>query len=367
MNYREEGFWVARGILTPKTDVQPLLFAVQRLVDDLLPFYGESSDHGRFGERLSLLLRKSRGRAMDHIDPVLNLFTPDYSWHPDYPTAQLPELFRHMRNDKILDALEPLLGQEITVSPIYHFNLKLGFRDREYGAKERQLSSDRRWLYQFHTGQTGWHADAPYGLRDAYDSDIVIAWTPLSRATHETSCLHVLPGSHRNDTWRKPSVEFPLESALALETVPGDVIFMDHRLLHAAPINKAAEEVRYSCNVRYLPTGQATGRPFLPGFVARSRSRPERELNSAEVWSEIWAAALENLVRCELPLPHSKNISLEDAQAITRRWKELVPDETGWLSLRERPSRPLGVRLLRQLIVTLRRWHAALRTLTTSQ
>ena len=360
MNFKVDGYWIARGLLDPKTDVQPLVLALQNLVDKLLPLYGVNDDATRFGERFALLLQRSRGRVMDHIDPLLNLFSPDYQWHPDYPTAQLPQLFEHMRNVKILDALESVLGPEITVSPIYHLNLKLGSEDSVQGADVQKLLPSRRWVYEFNVGQTKWHSDAPYGLRDAYDSDVITAWTPLSRATHETSCLQVLPGSHRFNAWCEPFPEVCPESAVSLETVPGDVIFMDHRLLHAASTNRAKQEVRYSCNVRYASTGQATGRPFLPGFVARSRSRPESELRDADLWRDVWAAALDNLVRCELPLRGARSVSLEDARVMTERWKALAPDENGWLGLKDRPSRTLPVRLLRPLQVMIRRWRAAL-------
>jgi len=360
MSFQEDGYWVARGILDPIADVQPLQLAVHRLVDELLQIYGESAGNARFGKRLALLLEKSRGRAMDHIDPVLNLYLPDYKWQPDYPTAQVKELFQHMRNAKILDVLEQFIGPEIAVSPIYHFNLKLGTHDRLGGKKIQMLPIDRRWLNEFQTGRTGWHADAHYEFQDAHNSDAITVWTPLSRATRDTSCLQVIPGSHHNDAWREPPSEATPDAAVSLETQPGDVVFMDHRLLHAAPPNRASKEVRYSCNVRYLPIGQANGRPFLPGFIARSHAQPDTELADYEKWRDVWAAALQNLVRCELPLPKSANLSLRDAEKVTQRWKQLAPDEDGWLRLRESPSRPLPIRLLRRSIATLRLLRAVL-------
>ena len=41
-------------------------------------------------------------------------------------------------------------------------------------------------------------------------------------------------------------------------------------------------------DLRYNPTGQPTGRPEFPGFVARSRRDPETELRDPTVWKQLW-------------------------------------------------------------------------------
>ena len=41
-------------------------------------------------------------------------------------------------------------------------------------------------------------------------------------------------------------------------------------------------------DLRYNPTGQPTGRPEFPGFVARSRANPETELTDPVEWERSW-------------------------------------------------------------------------------
>ena len=54
----------------------------------------------------------------------------------------------------------------------------------------------------------------------------------------------------------------------------GDVLFMDRLTMHASLPN-VSDEIRWSFDLRYNRTGDATGRSWFPGFVARSRSNPE--------------------------------------------------------------------------------------------
>ncbi len=63
---------------------------------------------------------------------------------------------------------------------------------------------------------------------------------------------------------------------------------------HASLINES-DGVRFSFDLRYNPTDQPTGRPWFPGFVARSRSYPESELKDFEAWDRTWDQA-----RCDL-------------------------------------------------------------------
>jgi hypothetical protein len=82
---------------------------------------------------------------------------------------------------------------------------------------------------------------------------------------------------------------------------------------------------------RYLPTGQPTGRPFLPEFVARSRVAPERELHDADLWREMWRGALDYL--SSHPLPPLHQATPEQAAVVTARWRARTKNYGDWLSL----------------------------------
>jgi phytanoyl-CoA hydroxylase len=75
---------------------------------------------------------------------------------------------------------------------------------------------------------------------------------------------------------------------------PGDVLFVHKLTLHNSLPN-LSDEVRISFDLRYNPIGQPTGRDAFPGFVARSRRRPESELRDPEEWSRAWIEARRQL------------------------------------------------------------------------
>jgi hypothetical protein len=57
-----------------------------------------------------------------------------------------------------------------------------------------------------------------------------------------------------------------------------------------------SDGLRWSMDLRYHPTGQATGRPAFPGFVARSGSNPEAELRDPQAWARSWERARDTIV-----------------------------------------------------------------------
>ena len=56
---------------------------------------------------------------------------------------------------------------------------------------------------------------------------------------------------------------------------------------------------RWSADLRYSRTGQPTGRPAFPGFVARSLAHPETELRNTARWMQSWDDARTRILRGE--------------------------------------------------------------------
>ena len=74
--------------------------------------------------------------------------------------------------------------------------------------------------------------------------------------------------------------------------VPAGGIFMQHRLVaHRSGPNLTRDQVRFSFDLRYQPVGFPTGRPQLPGFVARSVAHPETVLTDPAAWTALWEDA----------------------------------------------------------------------------
>jgi ectoine hydroxylase-related dioxygenase (phytanoyl-CoA dioxygenase family) len=80
--------------------------------------------------------------------------------------------------------------------------------------------------------------------------------------------------------------------AVPLPVRRGGIVLFHKMNVHRALPNQS-NDLRWSMDLRYHPTGQATGRPAFPGFVARSRTSPESELRDPVAWSQSWDDARE--------------------------------------------------------------------------
>ena len=354
--YATDGYLLVRGLLDPERDIQHLKDSYSKLIDALAYVYltetyptaRDGYDELPFPRRFATMLGASGGAALHHLDPVLNIYLPNFQWRRDLPSAQIPELFSCMRHARVLDVLEEVIGPEILASPIYHVNVKLAQRHlQEVEAIAKACGQDNPSLegfYHFQVGKTDWHMDAISGLSDSHASRIINAWIPLTDATADNGCLLVIPGSHTMGVRGEPFPEGFEERAVAIPMRPGDVLFLDNKLLHSSTQNTSAGDYRWAFNFRYLPAGETSGRPFLPGFVARSRSAPDRELHNPFVWSTMWDRAL--TYRTEHGVPYSYTalrageISREEAERITAEWRQLAPDALSWLQLGQSNGAP---------------------------
>lgn len=343
--FEQQGFLVQRALLDPAKDLEPLRQVYTSLTLDLARIYLREARVEIDVEKLSpaeqfcVMLGASRGKGMHHLDPALNIFADGYEWRPDLPDPRPPELFQLMTRPRLLDALEELIGPEITATPIYHLNQKPAAKHMQLAdelARQSGMDIARNLFYNFQVGRTGWHMDAIAGLPDSHDSNIVNAWVPLTAATAESGCLMVIPGSHKFGVRFGPYPTDQLdEKGVKLPVEPGDVIFLHNRTMHCSVANTSDDGFRCAFNTRYLPTGQPTGRPYLPEFVARSRKAPGTELHDPETWRLMWARALDYIAEHGAPTTYAeiRNLGLADAQRLTRHWQELVPDPEAWLKL----------------------------------
>ena len=91
--------------------------------------------------------------------------------------------FEFLRNDRLLDMVESLVGPEITCSPIQHTRAKLPAGVTPSGSDPHVAP---------------WHQDAGVTWEEADPHFILTVWLPLCAATSENGCLQILPRAHRN-------------------------------------------------------------------------------------------------------------------------------------------------------------------------
>lgn len=343
--FNSDGYLVARRLLDPEHGVARVGEAYIQLLDRLYSSYLEEAqidlddEQLSFPERFAVTQVASRGHVLHHIDPVLNIFEPDFQWRGDLPEARIPEIFDLICHPRFVDRLEKLLGPRITASPIQHVNIKLALKHLKLA---RRISEPggitiKNSFRGFLPGKTQWHMDAITCLPDSHISRIINAWIPVTPAGEENGCLRVIPDSHKNGVQYPPYPRNLDRKGLSLPAEPGDVIFLDNKLMHGSTLNTSSSNYHLAFNFRYLPTGQPNGRPFLPEFVVRDRTAPANELHDARTWAMMWRGCLRYLSRVGVPITYEDvgRLSPEAAHQFANYWKMLASDHNDWVRLGE--------------------------------
>ena len=131
---------------------------------------------------------------------------------------------------------------------------------------------------------------------------MLTVWFGLWDATIENGCLEVVPKSHREGllqhcgatagTSRGFGLHIPDQFLRAGDSVPlpmkRGTVLLFHRLNCHCSLPNKSDNIRWSFDLRYNPTGEPTGRGAFPGFVARSRSNPTSELHDPAEWANLW-------------------------------------------------------------------------------
>lgn len=197
-------------------------------------------------------------------------------------------MHQFLSNSNLLDAIESLIGPEITCSPIQHVRAKM----------PNNAAKDIKGLQ----GVVPWHQDAGVTSEEAEASEIVTCWIPLLDATKEMGCMELIPNS-----WQKGYLEhvvhpdygttirpdlLPLEDKICAECPKGGVVFMNKMTPHRGLVNES-DKVRWNIDLRYQKTGTPTGRSFYPDFPVRSKKDILQMAKSHELWANSWIECLE--------------------------------------------------------------------------
>jgi phytanoyl-CoA hydroxylase len=207
-----------------------------------------------------------------------------------------PETFGLLRNPRLLDVVEQVIGGEIYSNPIQHTRIK---------PPERELPAHLQGSSLL--AKTDWHQDKGVHLPEADDTHMLTVWLPLTDATEANGCLCVIPRSHRQGLVThclRPGARIP-DELLDGQPIPvpvkrGGVLLFHHLTKHASLTN-TSDGIRWSFDLRYHPIGQPTGRPAFPGFVARSRQNPASAVTDWRVWADLWRQTRSRLAEVQDP------------------------------------------------------------------
>lgn len=239
------------------------------------------------------VMEEDKATALFDEIEALRQTQPDRAQTAIGPNCHLlfPALWDLAHDDRVLDAVAPLIGPDILVWTGQMF------------AKPANSG-----------GFVSWHQDSTYwGLTPP---DIVTAWIALTPSTVESGCMRVIPGSHawgqldhqdsfadNNLLSRGQEVQVNVDEAEAVDIVlaPGEMSLHHVRIVHGSKPNRAALP-RFGYAIRYIPTScrQAHARTFA--VLARGEDkynhfdrppRPETPLSDA-AW-ETHAEAMHRL------------------------------------------------------------------------
>lgn len=297
-SFYKNGFLVIDRVLD-NDDLSPLESEYDALLENVSK---KLFDEGRipsaykeysFSERFALVA----SQCPDSID-YFNISLPLNNGEIDasnYHAHTGPAVFGLLRNSKILDVVESVVGPEIASSPVQQMRLK---------PPHKNLSEEN--ITHSGVGLTTWHQDTVAVLPEADDTNQLTVWIAVTDANEENGCLVSIPASHREGAHkhvpgiipREPTVPEDIingRKGVALPVKRGGIVIFDKNNIHCSLPNRS-NQLRWSVDVRYHPIGQPSGRPAFPGFVARSRANPENELKDPLIWNQMWDESRQQII-----------------------------------------------------------------------
>ena len=299
--FEDQGYVVVRELLNWEEDLQPVVQEYERVLDRLVHQWYTAGrlntlhSHLRFADRLIQATREARLP----YDREFDISLPQQNITEQTPIHTGPAVFDLLRNDRLLDHVTYFIGNEIYSNPVQHTRVKI---------PEHLLPEEIRTGL---TTQIACHQDSGVVIADADETSMLTVWFPMTSATVKNGCLAVIPGSHRKGVELHCPSRNPLtidqtcipdrlinQELVPLAMEPGDVLFMHRRTIHCGLVNRS-DQIRWSFDLRYQPIGEPTGRPWFPGFVARSKAHPETELHDASAWAASWHEARRKLAHSD--------------------------------------------------------------------
>ena len=309
--FEKNGFVRIRNVLDYKLDLEPILndmaFIMNRLVHRFVPKKDKKRVLGlSFKKKYSHLVKLN----IPELDQYFNIRLPqNVNVDSDFFASQ--SIFNLIKNNKILEKVSKILGQEISSNPCQNSRIK---------QPEKAIS--KKNLHDGLVGRTPWHQDAGVmNKKGQKGTELVTCWIPFTKTRIENGCMMAVKESHKlglvnHDTGSKGQVEIKGKEkiddlkTIALEANVGDIILLSRYLIHCSLPNKS-KNFRISMDLRFNKTGQHSGRDPLPSFVVKSKNRKKIKVNNYKQWIAMWEEAKNKCIprkwTYKYPLPTFKN------------------------------------------------------------
>ena len=273
--FDEQGYLIVRGVLD-EGDFDPLRRVISSAIDHRAKELYDQDKISSLYEDLSFYHRLTRIQRESQKGPLLS-----WNWNKEVFSREVYELITH---PKILDIVASLIGPEITVNGDYWIRFK--------------MPTGGESVFPWHQDSIYYNGnvDPSEQVTPSEQSQILTVWIPMVDVDERNGCLQVISGSHKQGL--RPSHRdenrrlVPIEDVESLGEVQnvhmkvGDVLVFGNLTFHRS-LENTSEDIRWSIDLRYSPTGSPL--EWLlekwPGFIARSQRQPE----TVESW-EMWEA-----------------------------------------------------------------------------
>ena len=125
--FQADGYLVVKGLFDPAADLDPVIAeyagVLDRLADSLFESGQISSRHVElsFSQKLIKIQQETGNNFTQHFDFSL----PQSNIKSDTPIWLGEAVFNILRNERLLDAVELIVGPEIYANPVQHVRLKM--------------------------------------------------------------------------------------------------------------------------------------------------------------------------------------------------------------------------------------------------
>ena len=315
-SFEEQGFMLIKGVLDPEDDIKPVEEEYSIFLNSIIEKLYDAGKLSSTYRELPFLERfcKVLFKGLVSIRQLDITLPPNYS--EDAPIYLGPTVFHNiLRNPRILEVIEMLIGPEIYCNAVQHTRIK---------PREKDIPEDM--LLNNLVAATSWHQDLGVLNPEADDTEIISVWVAMTDVNENNGCLVIIPGSHRQELVQhchnsgangliRP-IHIPDDKLSIGEPMPvimkaGDALFFQKTLMHSSQPN-TSDSIRWSFDLRYNQMGKPNGRSWLPGFIARSAANPDSVLTDAEEWAQNWRDA------------HTRLLKNGDSKKPHNRW---LPDD----------------------------------------
>ena len=252
-SFEENGFLAIETLLEP-SDLNEIEQEYDALLDKVAhELFAEGKinelyDKLPFGKRYSRIIAE-----YSELHRFFNVSLPLINNNRNPETFRMhngPAVFNLMRNPRILDVVESIIGKEIYSSPVQQMRMK---PPENFVPSELSGHSN--------VGATTWHQDLVALLPEADETDQLTVWLAITEANEENGCLSSIAQSHRQGAQvhcsnaslaSEPHVPNSITSELQPTPLPvkkGGVILFHKMNMHCALPNQSDDlemEPRYA-------------------------------------------------------------------------------------------------------------------------